>query len=119
MAKEKLTLREFIHLKNLEENDIDMSVDGTNCYIAVVFGDIKLTPAGEKQFKRCLDGLHVDGHCIVGDDDDYEAYETWLEEGGDDGGRLHDAEVLLYALAGYCPCSKYDEWFEGSEAKLI
>lgn len=103
MAKEKLTLREFIHLKNREEDDIDMSVDGTDCYIAVVFGDIRLTPAGERQFKSCLDGLHVDGHCIVGDDD----------------GRLHAAEILLNALAGYCPASKYTEWFEGSEAKLI
>lgn len=119
MAKEKLTLREFIHLKNREEDDIDMSVDGTDCYIAVVFGDIKLTPEGEKEFKSCLDGLHVDGHRIMGNDDDYEAYETWLEEGGDDGGRLYAAVVLLYALAGYCSTSNFAKWFEGKDAKLI
>lgn len=119
MEKEKLTLREFFHLKNREEADIDMLVDGTDCYLAVVFGDIKLTPAGERKFHYCLDGLHVDGNRIVGDDDDHEAYETWLEDGGDGGGRLHDAEILLNALAGYCLSSKYDEWFDGKDAKLI
>ena len=119
MAKELLTLREFIHLKNCEEDDIDMSVDGTDCYIAVVFGDIKLTPKGEQEFGSCLDGLFVYGHSIMGDDNDYEAYYAWEEEGWGEGGRLHAAEVLLKALAGYCPVSKFHEWFEGKDAKLI
>lgn len=119
MAKEQLTLREFIHLKNREEDDIDMEVDGTDCYIAVVFGDIKLTPEGEQKFKGCLDGLHVVGHCVLGNDDDYEAYQKWMEEGEGDGGWLLDAEILLCALAGYCSTSNFSKWFEGKEAKPI
>ena len=119
MTRNKVTLREFFHVMNASDNDIDMSVDGTDTCMAVCFGDIKFTPEGEKMFGDCLDNLHVDGQCIVGEDSDYDQYYEYWEGDGDDGGRLRTAEILLHALAGYCSCSDYDKWFEGDDAKLI
>jgi hypothetical protein len=119
MAKKNVTLREFLHIMNTTDNDIDMSVDGTDTYMAVCFGDIKFTPEGEKMFGDCLDKLHVDGRCIVGEESDYDQYDDYLEGESEDGGLLRTAEILLHALAGYCSCSNYDKWFEGDDAKLI
>lgn len=119
MAKNKVTLREFFHVMNNTDQDIDMSVDGTDTYMAVCFGDIKFTPEAEKEFGDCLDNLHVNGRSIEGEDADYDQYEEYWDGNSDDGGRLRKAEILLHALAGYCSCSDYDKWFEGKEAKLI
>lgn len=33
----KVTFREFLHVHNATDDDIDMDVDGTNCYMAVRF----------------------------------------------------------------------------------
>lgn len=119
MAKKNVTLREYLHAMNATDNDIDMSVDGTDTYMAICFGDIKFTPEGEKVFGDCLDNLHVDGQCIVGEDSDYDQYDEFLEGESKDGGRLRTAEILLNALAGYCSCSDFDKWFEGDGAKLV
>ena len=110
----KVTLREWLHVHNESVEDIDVSVDGTTCYIAVCFGDIRFTPEGEEYFKDALDNLHMSGSCIVSDrDEDYDEYE---DKGT---GRIALAEQLLYALAGYVSVSDYDKWFEGETAKLI
>lgn len=116
MANKNVTLREFFHVMNSFDNDIDMSVDGTDTYIAVCFGDIKFTPEGEKMFGDCLDNLHVEGGCVImGEDADYDKYDDYYG----DGGRLRTAEILLHSLAGYCTCEDYDKWFLGEDAKLI
>ena len=120
MAKTNVTLREFFHVMNSTDKDIDMSVDGTDTCMAVCFGDIKFTPEGEKMFGDCLDNLHVEGGCIImGEDADYDKYDEYYEGDSEDGGRLRTAEILLHALAGYCYCEDYDKWFEGDDAELI
>lgn len=120
MANKNVTLRQFFHVMNSFDNDIDMSVDGTDTYIAVCFGDIKFTPEAEKMFGDCLDNLHVEGGCVImGEDSDYAKYDEYYEGNSEDGGRLRTAEILLHSLAGYCDCEDYDKWFEGDNAKLI
>lgn len=119
MAANNVTLREFFHVMNVTNNDIDMSVDGTDTYMAVCFGDIKFTPEGEKMFGDCLDKLHVEGRCITGRESDYYQYDDYLDGESEDGGLLRTAEILLNALAGYCSCHNYYKWFEGDDAKLI
>lgn len=109
----KETFREFIHRMNYTEDDIDMSVECTSCYMAVCFGDIRLTPEGEAEFGECLDHLKVDGTCVVSDND--EDYALINE----DKGLLHKAACFIESLAGYCSCVDYDKWFEGETAKLI
>ena len=109
-----VTVREWLHAHNIADDDIDVQVDGTSCYIAVCFGDIRFTPEGEAHFKDALDNLRMDGCCIVSDrDEDYDLYDEKGE------GRLALAEQMLYALAGYVGVSDYEKWFEGENAKLI
>lgn len=107
------TFREFIHKHNNTEDDIDMSVDGIGCLMALCFGDIRLTPEGEAEFGECLDKLRVDGACVVSaNDEDYDLID-------EDKGLLHKAACFIESLAGYCSCVDYDKWFEGETAKLI
>ena len=111
IAKE--TFREFLHRHNATYNDIDMSVDGTSCYTAVCFGDIRLTHEAEAEFGECLDKLRVDGTCVVSDnDEDYDLID-------ENQGLLYKAACFIESLAGYCSCTDYDKWFEGETAKLI
>lgn len=116
MAKKEITevtFREFLHAHNATEDDIDMYVDGTNCYMAVCFGDIRLTPEAEAEFGECLDKLRVEGTCVVSDnDEDYDLID-------EDEGLLFKAVCFIEALAGWCSCEDYDKWFEGENAKLI
>ena len=62
--------------------------------------------------------LYVDveeyGNCIMCDDDN--AYDEYEEN---EGGLLGESVYLIYSLAGYCSSKKYDEWFEGDDAKQI
>ena len=46
----------------------------------------------------------------------YNAYDEYEEN---EGGLLGESVYLIYALAGYCSAKKYDEWFEGDDAKQI
>lgn len=109
----KVTFREFLHGHNATDDDIDMSVDGTSCYMAVCFGDIRLTPEAEAEFGECLDKLRVEGACVVSDnDEDYDLID-------EDHGLLYKAACFIESLAGYCSCTDYDKWFEGETAKLI
>ena len=114
----KATIREYFHALNILCEDVDVSVDGADDGCAVVT-PIKLTQNGEKEWGSLLDNkdLYVDvekyGNCILSDnDDDYEQIE-------DSEGNLYDALSFIWSLAGYCPASKFDEWFEGDDAKQI
>ena len=48
--------------------------------------------------------------------DDDNAYDEYEEN---EGGLLGESVYLIYSLAGYCSSKKYDEWFEGDDAKQI
>ena len=115
----KATLREYFHALNTLCADVDVSVDGTDECVAVC-SPIRLTPKGEEKFGALLDSprLYVDveeyGNRIMCDDD--EVYEEYAENVG---GLLGESVYLIYSLAGYCPAKKYDEWFEGDDAKQI
>ena len=111
--KSSVTFREFLHMHNATEDDIDMGVDGTDCYMAVCFGDIRLTPEAETEFGECLDKLRVEGTCVVSDnDEDYDLVD-------EDRGWLFKAACVIESLAGYCSVNDYEKWFEGDDAKLI
>ena len=111
--KSSVTFREFLHMHNATEDHIDMGVDGTDCYMAVCFGDIRLTPEAETEFGECLDKLRVEGTCVVSDnDEDYDLVD-------EDRGLLFKATCFIESLAGYCSVNDYEKWFEGDDAKLI
>ena len=115
----KATLREYFHALNVLHLEKDVSVDGTDECIAVCT-PIRLTLKGEGKFGALLDNpnLYVDveeyGNCIMCDDDN--AYDEYEEN---EGGMLGKSVHLIYSLAGYCSAKKYDEWFEGDDAKQI
>lgn len=115
--KIQLTVREFIHYINAMGQDVDVQVDGVD-YIAVVGGNIALTPKGMEKFGPVLD-MKMDGFCIVGSDEDYNKLDIYNETDALDGGNLMLAWDFLRSLAGYCPASLFDEWFEGPTAQLI
>ena len=111
IAKE--TFREFLHRHNATDNEIDMNVDGVDCYETICFGDIRLTPEAEAEFGECLDKLRVEGTCVVSDnDEDYDLVD-------EDRGLLFKATCFIESLAGYCSVNDYEKWFEGDDAKLI
>lgn len=116
MGKERptISLREFFHVRNgIYGDSIDLDVEGTDCSIAVEFGDIKLTPVGEFRFGKGLDKLQMDGTVIVSPDKkDYSLAEYNM-------GALASAKELLKALAGQCSCTDYDKWFRGPSAKML
>lgn len=106
--KKIFTLENLIDSINNAGDDIDVYVDGIDGI--AVCPPINFTKEGRKHFEAAL-SLPVEGYCIVGEDKDYnDLYE--YEEGKGDGGRLILAWELLKSLAGYCPSSKYDKWFE-------
>ena len=115
----RTSLRDYFHSLNVLNEDTDVYVDGTDDGCAVV-PSIKLTQKGEKEWGSLLDhpDLYVDveeyGNCIMCDND--EAYDLYEEKGV---GIISDAIYLIYALAGYCSSSKFDEWFGGADAKPI
>lgn len=112
--KSSVTFREFLHVHNATEDDIDMSVDGYAVSLDICFGDIRLTPEAEKEFGECLDKLRVEeGTCVVSDND--EDYDLIYE----DRGLLFKAACFIESLAGYCSVNDYEKWFEGDDAKLI
>lgn len=107
------TLKDLLRAISVLQDDIDVSVDGTDLTIAVVGTDgIRMTPAALKHFKDAFT-LPVEGTVVMGEDKDYDDYD---ENGG---GRLGKACELLNALAGYCSVEDYEKWFEGDNAKLI
>lgn len=113
----RTSFRDYLHALNVMGEDVDVSVDGTGFVIAVC-PPIALTPDGEKEFGEVLDTLYVDveeyGNCVMSDsDEDYDLYDEY------ETGKLQGAIELLASLAGYCPSSKFDKWFEGEDAKMI
>lgn len=109
-----VTLREWLHARNSAEEDVDVQVDGTDCFIAVCFGEMKFTKEALEYFKDCLDNMYVCENIILSkNDEDYADYEERGE------GRLALTEELLKSLAGYCSCEDYEKWFENEEATLI
>lgn len=114
MRRNNISVREFFHVHNQIEEDIDLSVDGADCFIAVCFGEIKLTKEGERVFGDMLNSLRMSGYCIVSDNNaDYDEYERY------EMGKLTLAKDFLLALAGYCSSSNYEKWFEGDDAELL
>lgn len=114
----RTSLRDYFHALNVLNVDTDVDVDGADEGCAVV-PPIKLTPKGEEVWGSLLDNkdLYVDveeyGNCIMSDnDDDYVQVEN-------SEGNLNDALSFIWCLAGYCPSSKFEKWFEGDDAKLI
>ena len=114
----KISLRDYFHALNVLNAETDVNVDGADDGCAVV-APIKLTPKGEKEWGVLLDNkdLYVDveeyGNCIMSDnDDDYVHIENSC-------GNLYDALSFIWCLAGYCPANKFNEWFEGDDAKQI
>lgn len=114
----RTSLRDYFHALNVLNMETDVYVDGADDGCAVV-PPIKLTQKGEKEWGSLLDNedLYVDveedGNYIMSDnDDDYEKIE-------DSEGNLYDALSFIWSLAGYCSASKFDEWFEGNDAKQI
>lgn len=114
----KATLREYFHALNVLDMEEDVTVDGTDACIAVV-PPVKLTQKGEETFGKMLDNkdlfvdVEKDGHCIMSDNqNDYDMAE-------EDKGTLFDVCRFIYALAGYCSASDYDEWFTGDDAKEV
>ena len=114
----KATLREYFHALNVLSVDEDVTVDGTDACIAVV-PPVKLTQKGEETFGKMLDNkdlfvdVEKDGHCIMSDNpNEYDMME-------EDKGALLDAGRFIFALAGYCSASDYDEWFTGDDAKEV
>ena len=112
-ARKRLSLREFIHTNNYRDEDIDVEIDGTETYMCICFGDIRLTPEGEKEFGECLDKLYMDGLCITCDDDD--AFDDYFEGKG----IVYQGEKFVHALNGDIASSLYERWFEGPDAVLI
>lgn len=105
-----ITVREYLHSLNILEEDRDVYVDGIDG-IAVVGGEIQLTPLGMKKFGPVLD-MEMEGSCIIGSDEDYDL----LDDGK---GNLCLAWEFLSGMAGMCSCSDYDAWFEGDDAELV
>lgn len=114
--KSKVTLREFLHVYNaLKHEAIDVLVDGTDFCIAVCFGEIRLTNEAQRHFADALDKLYMyDESCITTDVDEH--FDEYEEKGT---GPIALAAELLAAMAGYCSCSDFEKWFEGSDAELI
>ena len=105
MAEKNYTLGEFITMVNKMQIDVDVEVDGTDCYIALCWG-VKLTAEGKKHFAKALT-LPMEYHCVISNNNkDYDDYDR------NGTGALADAKELLYALAGYCDCDDWDKWFK-------
>lgn len=107
-----ITLRELLHSINVQNNDIDIYVDGIDGI--AVCAPVTLTDEGEREFADVMD-MEVDGYTIIGDDKDYEDLEDVENDKTDYGGRLELAWQLLTGLAGYCSCANYDKWFKNGK----
>ena len=115
MEKRKVSFREFLHACNILAIDEDVNVDGLDS-IALVAGELSLTPAGEKHFSKALDRCFVESGSYTIEWNDDEEYE----DGDDEVPKIANlANDLLLAFAGYCTERHYQEWFEGTDAKLI
>ena len=108
----KVTLREYLHSLNVVNKDVDIYIDGDVVEIAIC-PPIKLTPAGEEKWGNLLDNkdIYVDTEISMVMSDNEHDYESH--------GNLCEVEKFITYLAGFCPTSKYDEWFDGDDAKLV
>ena len=105
----KTILKDLLHAINVLGDDRDVYVDGYGTI--AVCPPIKLTEDGLRHFKKSLNAaVEVDyrgGHhhsTYISDDEVDVDEEAWN---------------LLVSLAGYCPKSDFDKWFEGDAAKMI
>lgn len=107
--KKIFTLENLIASINNIGKDVDVYVDGLDGI--AVCPPVNFTDEGRKYFETVL-SLPVEGYRIMGEDKDYDDLSEYEEKDKGDGGRLLLAWKLLKSLAGYCPCSDYERWFE-------
>lgn len=111
------TLFEYLKENNSIPQSKDYSIDGTDCQMAIDFGEIKITPLGLEKFHDCLTHMLVDelnSSIISPDLIDYTEYDENPNEGV-----IADTVEFINALAGYCKWTLYEKWFEGPQAKMI
>lgn len=103
------TLQELLHAINIIGEDRDVCVDGIDSI--AVCPPVKFTPAGREHFKQALTA-NVE---VCYENDSHE--DTYVSDADEAINEM--AWDLLTALAGYCSCDGYDQWFEGDTATLI
>lgn len=103
------TLGNLLDSINNSGNDVDVYVDGIDGI--AVCSPVKLTDEGRKHFEAAL-SLPVKGYWVMGEDKDMDDLYEYEEEGKGNGGRLVLAWELIKSLAGYCPISNFERWFE-------
>lgn len=99
--KSTKALRDLLYAINILGEDEDVTVDGINTI--AVYPPIKFTPKGLEHFKYALDAPLLENDSLVVSSPTEEQDEAAWE--------------LLSSLAGYCPSSKFKEWFEGDTEK--
>lgn len=102
-------LKDLLHAINVLGDDRDVYVDGYGTI--AVCPPIKLTQEGLRHFNKSLNAAV---EVIYKDDCLHSTYISDDEEDVDE-----EAWNLLVSLAGYCPKSDFDKWFEGDAAKMI
>lgn len=97
----KRTLKDLLFAINVIGEDTDVTVDGIDSI--AVCPPVSFTPKGLEHFKFALEAPLLNGCNLVVSSPTEEQDEAAME--------------LLSSLAGYCPATKFSEWFEGSEAE--
>lgn len=105
----KTTLQDLLHAINILGDDRDVTVDGIDT-IAVV-SPVELTADGRAHFQQALKAN------VVVEYGEYGHKNTYVSD--DDEGINEKAWDLLCSLAGYCPESKFNKWFESEDAELV
>ncbi len=102
-------LKDLLHAINVLGDDRDVYVDGYGTI--AVCPPIKLTQEGLRHFNKSLNAAV---EVIYKDDCHHSTYISDDEEDVDE-----EAWNLLVSLAGCCPKSDFDKWFEGNTAEFI
>lgn len=105
----RTTLKDLLHAINIIGYDYNVLIDGID--VIAVCPPVRFTPEGLKHFRKALDATveveyKKDSH-----------YNTYISD--DNEGVNEDAWYLLNSLAGYCPESKFNQWFEGDTSEII
>ena len=94
-----MTVQELI----AQEIDIDCYDDVCEELAIAFCGPMKLTEAGLERFAEVLTyPVTLTNDCAIIHIDDEEG--VWQK-------KLRKAKKFFYALAGYCSCDDYDNWF--------
>lgn len=106
---EKVTLGDYIRALQITGEEKDIEVD---CIDAICYCGTRLTEAGKKHFKDALALPMYENErgeicpCVVSDnEEDYDLLEDGKEN------KLSLAWEMLFGMAGFCSCDKFDKWF--------